>query len=125
MLNLFKYCFDCRVQLHLQHLSITENCVLCFHCYHLLDCCVQDMYENSVFQILSHYKYFVSSLNLHKLLMKQVFKVLYYLTEIFLSSVIFYCVHESYHIHTEQHVFSAILTFAAHSFSYCCHNLLL
>jgi len=125
MLNLFKHCFDYRIQSHFQHFNIIENCILCF-CYHyLLDYHVQNTYENNILQVFSHYKHLVSFLNFYKLLMKQVLKILYHLVEVFLFFVVFYCVHESCCVCIKWHVFSAILTFAAHSFSFCCHNLLL
>ncbi len=125
MLNFFEYCFDYRIQSHFQHLSITENCILCFHHHYLSDCHIQDMHENNILQFLLCCKYFISFLNLHKLLIKQVLKVLYHLAEALLSSVVSHCVCESCHVHAEQHIFSAILTFITHSFSYCHHNLLL
>ena len=125
MLNLFEHCFHNKVQSHFQHLSITENCILYFCYYYLLNCCVQDMHENYMLQILSNCKHLVSSLNLCKLLMKQVFKILYHLAETFLFSIISCCVHELYYVHAEQHVFSAFLTFITYSFSFHHHNLLL
>ncbi len=119
MLNLFKYCFDCRIQSHFQHLSITENCILCFYYYHLLNYHIQNIYENDTFQIFSCHKHLISSLNFCKLLIKQVFKILYYLAETLLLFVV------SYYIYAEQCIFSAILTFITYSFSFYHHNLLL
>ena len=126
MLDLFEYSFNNRTKFNLQHFSITGNCVLCFCCYCcLLDCHVQNMHENDMFQVFSCHKHLADSLNFCKLLMKQVFKILYHLTEAFLLLVVSHCVHELFHVHIEWHVFFVILILVTHFFWFCCHNLLL
>ena len=91
----------------------------CHHC--LLEWHIQNMHENNVFQFFSHCKNFISFLNFHEFLMKQVFKVLNYFAEAFLSFIFLVCICKSHHICTEQHVFF-ILIFTAHSFYLCHHN---
>ena len=59
-----------------------------------------------MFQFFSCYKNLVSSLNFHKLLMKQVLEVLNHLARAFLSLIVSDCVHELCCICIEWHIFS-------------------